>query len=119
MNKYFNIIIIIVILGIVFLAQQPSFQKAGHPVYTKIMKYWEFTKAKSEHLLQNIWNRVKDELQKRKIIFKSEVAQEGKKIEKEVRVSIFTRIKNFFIGNFLNFGKSLFKEELPKQPVGE
>lgn len=119
MNKYFNIIIIIVILGIVFLAQQSSFQKAGRPVYDKIMKYWELVKTKGEHLIQNIWNRVKGELQKRKIIFKSEITQEGKKIEKEVRVSIFTRIKNFFIGNFLNFGKSLFKEKLPKQPVGE
>ncbi|PJE69592.1 MAG: hypothetical protein COU98_01150 [Candidatus Staskawiczbacteria bacterium CG10_big_fil_rev_8_21_14_0_10_38_10] len=113
MNKYFNIIIIAVILAIVFLSQQPFFKKISQPLAVKLLEWWEFLKEKGEQLFQkvkntfekHIWERIKAEINKRTGIFKKEVVSEKEKIESEIQATLWQRIKNFFGERLLKFVK--------------
>ncbi|MEK7080467.1 MAG: hypothetical protein AAB925_01370 [Patescibacteria group bacterium] len=90
-----NISVIIIILTVVFLSQQPHFGEIGKNLYDQgaayISGHWE--KA-SDWLEGNVYHRVSSEAVKRGEAIKSEVNQEKQKVSE----NLGKKIKDYFSG---------------------
>ena len=114
MNKYFNLIVIIIILIAVFLARQPFSQKVGPIVYEKVINtgsekainLWQTYESKVESKVEEFFkkyvlSKITREVEKRKEVVKDELEKETKKISE----NIWQKTKNFFSEQF----KKLFE----------
>jgi len=116
MKKYLNIIFVIVILAVIFLAQQPFFQEKGGYAYLKLTDFWKgdlklktgvFFNNVKVFFQEQIVARIAGEAEKRKEIIKEEFEKEKEKVEEkieekeeEIKESIWQKFKNFFSEKF-------------------
>ncbi len=116
MKKYLNIIFVIVILAVIFLAQQSFFQEKGGYAGLKLTNFWkDGLKPKTGVFFNNVKvffqeqvvARITGEVEKRKEIVKEEfekrkeeVEEEIKEKEEEIKESIWQKIKSFFSEKF-------------------
>lgn len=93
-----NIILIILILVIVFLSQEPFFQAAGKDIiYGKVGNTVGVYYLKAEDFVKKeVISRIKGEVEKRENIAKEEIGKETEKISGNV----LQRIKDYFLSLF-------------------
>lgn len=89
------IIFILIILAIIFLSQQPYFQKGGEKIYQKAAGWGSAVKNWCQGFFQkNIFSRISSEIEKRQEIAKQELENQSK----EIGQNIWQRIKNYLFG---------------------
>ncbi len=92
-----NIVIIIILLAVVFLSQQPYFEKYGNDLYLKakpqIEIYW--TKA-TNWVKNNVYPRVSGEVEQKSAV----IQQEINKQKNNIMQNTWEKIKNYFADIF-------------------
>jgi len=92
-----NIVIIIVLVVIVFLSQQPYFRKYGENFYlqakTQVMSYWA---QATDWFMNNVYSRVSGGVEQKKAEIQEEVAKQKNNIVQNV----WEKIKNYFADIF-------------------
>lgn len=92
-----NIVIIIVLLAVVFLSQQPYFNEAGKKLYfqteAQVKDYWE--KA-GDWFRSNIYPRVSGEVEQKSAIVQEEITKQKNNFVQ----NIWENIKNYFANIF-------------------
>ena len=92
-----NIVIIIALVAVVFLSQQPYFEEAGKGLYfqadAQVRVYWE--KA-SDWFKNNIYPRVSGEVEQKSAVIQEEITKQKNNIAQ----NIWGNIKNYFANIF-------------------
>ena len=92
-----NIVIIVIILTVVFLSQQPYFREYGKNLYSQIKPrveaYWSKT---TDWFKNNVYSRVSGEVESKSKI----IQQEINKQKNNIAQNIWDKIKNYFSNIF-------------------
>ena len=87
-----NIIVIIIILAILVLSQQPHFEGVGKSLYSKVVGWLKILWQKCKDFWnKHILHRLSTEIEKRQEIAKEELQKEAK----EASLTIWQKIKNY------------------------
>ena len=93
-----NLFIILVILALVFMSQQPQSRQYGKDLYGQASAYVQsWWQAGYNYVLQTIYPKIGGEVQKRQEVIKQELQQEKEKISQ----SLWQKIKNY-LADILN-----------------
>lgn len=92
-----NIIIVIIVLAVVFLSQQPYFREYGKNLYSQIKPqveaYWTKT---TDWFRNNVYPRVSGEVEQKAVVIQEEITKQKNNIVQ----NIWEKIKSYFANIF-------------------
>ena len=101
-----NIVIIVVLLIVVFLSQQPYFNKIGKDIYSQaepqIKAYWSKT---ADWFKNNIYTRVSGEVENKSSVIQQEIEKQKNNIVQNT----WEKIKDYFANIFTKFSGTSVK----------